>query len=403
MYSYDFVHVLVRGGEPRRLPSSPARCWPPWTRSPPRAPTATSAASTSTATRAWSTTTSTSRARGHGLHAGHRRRALGDAPAHPADRGRVNLRRSLGLAGAAAVLAVPGSATASLQQVLLPGPTPYPTPEPAVGCGRRSASRFIALRGPRRAVERVLAGVGPDGGSCRCAYCIDSSSRARRLPDRDRRARRDVARRQARTPSPGCEPTRSSGRGSLREEGAGRGCPTPCERGRAIPPAAAARGSQRRRLLAHDHQRDHRVPDCLCRKGLHTAACGPARPDTARIPHRQAAVHGLRDRGRPGAGAQGRGPHLGAATRRGSLRFRPRRVGARWRRARADCHLFRPARGRQPALNSCGRAWRRRSPAPARRCAADESRARPRPPRRSKLGGCSAAAGRFRPTCCCAG
>ena len=75
----------------------------------------------------------------------------------------MSLRRSVGLAGAAAALAVPGSATASLQQVLLPGPTPYPTQSPPLVAGGAPppVSRPFAVRG--RAVVRVLAGVGPEG------------------------------------------------------------------------------------------------------------------------------------------------------------------------------------------------------------------------------------------------
>jgi hypothetical protein len=75
----------------------------------------------------------------------------------------VSLRRSVCLAGAAAALAVPGSASASLQQVLLPGPTPYPTQSPPLVAGGAPppVSLPFAVRGG--AVERVLAGVGPDG------------------------------------------------------------------------------------------------------------------------------------------------------------------------------------------------------------------------------------------------
>ena len=75
----------------------------------------------------------------------------------------MSLRRSVGLAGAAAALAVPGSASASLQQVLLPGPTPYPTQSPPLVAGGAPppVSLPFAVRG--RAVERVLAGVGPGG------------------------------------------------------------------------------------------------------------------------------------------------------------------------------------------------------------------------------------------------
>lgn len=75
----------------------------------------------------------------------------------------MSLRRSVVLAGAAAVLAAPSSAAASVQQVLLPGPTPYPTQSPPLVAGGAPppASLPFAIRG--RAVERVLAGVGPDG------------------------------------------------------------------------------------------------------------------------------------------------------------------------------------------------------------------------------------------------
>jgi hypothetical protein len=74
----------------------------------------------------------------------------------------VSLRRSLVLAGATAFLAAPTSA-ASVQQVLLPGPTPYPSQSPPLVAGGAPppASLPFAIRG--RAVERVLAGVGPDG------------------------------------------------------------------------------------------------------------------------------------------------------------------------------------------------------------------------------------------------
>lgn len=75
----------------------------------------------------------------------------------------MSLRRSVGLAGAAAALAAPASAAASVQQVLLPGPTPYPTQSPPLVAGGAPppASFPFAIRG--QAAERVLAGVGPDG------------------------------------------------------------------------------------------------------------------------------------------------------------------------------------------------------------------------------------------------
>jgi hypothetical protein len=75
----------------------------------------------------------------------------------------VSLPRSVRLAGVAAALAAPASAAASVQQVLLPGPTPYPTQSPPLVAGGAPppASFPFAIRG--RAVERVLARVGPNG------------------------------------------------------------------------------------------------------------------------------------------------------------------------------------------------------------------------------------------------
>lgn len=75
----------------------------------------------------------------------------------------MSLRRSVGLVGAAAALAAPAPAPASVQQVLLPGPTPYPTQSPPLVAGGAPApaSLSFAIRG--RAVERVVAGVGPNG------------------------------------------------------------------------------------------------------------------------------------------------------------------------------------------------------------------------------------------------
>jgi len=75
----------------------------------------------------------------------------------------MSLRRSLGLAGAAAVLAAPAPAGAGVQQVLLPGPTPYPTQSPPLVAGGAPApaSLSFAIRG--RALERVVAAVGPNG------------------------------------------------------------------------------------------------------------------------------------------------------------------------------------------------------------------------------------------------
>jgi hypothetical protein len=75
----------------------------------------------------------------------------------------VSLRRSAGLAGAAVALAAPVSAAASVQQVQLPGPTPYPTQSPPLAVGGAPPPVALSVTIHARANERVLAGVGPDG------------------------------------------------------------------------------------------------------------------------------------------------------------------------------------------------------------------------------------------------
>jgi hypothetical protein len=75
----------------------------------------------------------------------------------------VSLRRGVGLAGAALALAAPASATASVQQVLLPGPTPYPSQSPPLVARGASPPVSLPFTIRARADERVLAGVGPDG------------------------------------------------------------------------------------------------------------------------------------------------------------------------------------------------------------------------------------------------
>ena len=71
-------------------------------------------------------------------------------------------RRALLAAGIVAV-AVPASAAGSVQQVLLPGPTPYPTASPPLQVNGASPTQPLAFTVHARAVERVLAGVAPDG------------------------------------------------------------------------------------------------------------------------------------------------------------------------------------------------------------------------------------------------
>jgi hypothetical protein len=75
----------------------------------------------------------------------------------------VSLRRSVGLAGAVAALVAPASAAASVQQVLLPGPTPYPTQSPPLSIGAAPPAASLPFTIRARADERVLAGVGPAG------------------------------------------------------------------------------------------------------------------------------------------------------------------------------------------------------------------------------------------------
>jgi hypothetical protein len=67
------------------------------------------------------------------------------------------------VAGAAAALAAPASAAASVQQVLLPGPTPYPTQSPPLVAGSTSPTAPLPFAIHARADQRVLAGVDGDG------------------------------------------------------------------------------------------------------------------------------------------------------------------------------------------------------------------------------------------------
>jgi hypothetical protein len=76
----------------------------------------------------------------------------------------VSPRQGVGLAFAAAALAAPVCAAASVQQVLLPGPTPYPSQSPPLVAGGTLPRVSLPFTIRARADERVVAGVGPDGG-----------------------------------------------------------------------------------------------------------------------------------------------------------------------------------------------------------------------------------------------
>jgi hypothetical protein len=73
------------------------------------------------------------------------------------------VRRRTLLAVAVAAVAAPAPAAGSVQQVLLPGPTPYPTASPPLLVNGASPTRPLAFTVHAGAAERVLAGVAPDG------------------------------------------------------------------------------------------------------------------------------------------------------------------------------------------------------------------------------------------------
>ena len=73
------------------------------------------------------------------------------------------MRRRTLLAAAVVAMAAPASAAGSVQQVLLPGPTPYPTPSPPLLVNGASPTRPLAFTIHAGAVERVRVGVAPDG------------------------------------------------------------------------------------------------------------------------------------------------------------------------------------------------------------------------------------------------
>jgi hypothetical protein len=75
----------------------------------------------------------------------------------------VSPRRGVGLAFAAAALTAPACAAASVQQVLLPGPTPYPSQSPPLAAKGTLSPVPLPFRIHARADEQVLVGVGPGG------------------------------------------------------------------------------------------------------------------------------------------------------------------------------------------------------------------------------------------------
>ena len=79
----------------------------------------------------------------------------------------MSLRRGACLGGLAVTVTVtvfPAvSAGAAVEQVLLPGPTPYPTPSPPLAATGVVPTRPLPFTIHARVAERVHAGVGPDG------------------------------------------------------------------------------------------------------------------------------------------------------------------------------------------------------------------------------------------------
>ena len=67
------------------------------------------------------------------------------------------------MAFAAAALVLPARAAASVQQVLLPGPTPYPSQSPPLVAGGTLPAASLPFTIHARADERVLVGVGAGG------------------------------------------------------------------------------------------------------------------------------------------------------------------------------------------------------------------------------------------------
>ena len=170
------------------------------------------------------------------------------------------MRRALVLAAAAA-LGAPAAALASVQQVLLPGPTPYPTPSPPLVTVAAPPTATLPFRIHASSDQHVVAGVDPDGRivSLRALHRL-LLERHGRLSDRRQRAGR---RRQPRAglrvaagPAPGPDPL---GR-LLVEEEAALGRRDPAARPRRSVPAAAARGSTWTATATRSRSRTPRSP-----------------------------------------------------------------------------------------------------------------------------------------------
>jgi len=73
------------------------------------------------------------------------------------------VRRRALLTAAVVAVAAPASVSGAVQQVLLPGPTPYPTPSPPLQVNGASPASPLAFTVHAGVVERVLAGVAQDG------------------------------------------------------------------------------------------------------------------------------------------------------------------------------------------------------------------------------------------------
>jgi hypothetical protein len=75
----------------------------------------------------------------------------------------VRRRHAAASAGVALAVALAGPAFASTQQVLLPGPGPYPTQSPPLAVRGAPAPAFLPFRVTARTDQRVVAGVNGDG------------------------------------------------------------------------------------------------------------------------------------------------------------------------------------------------------------------------------------------------
>ena len=77
------------------------------------------------------------------------------------------MRRLLPAAAVAALLA-PAAALADVQQVLLPGPTPYPTPSPPLATGGAPPWATLTFKIHASTDQRVRTGVDRAAASSRC-------------------------------------------------------------------------------------------------------------------------------------------------------------------------------------------------------------------------------------------